>query len=169
MGVRSEDAWISSEPVREDTYICPKQKICENTYIYIHIYPWRCGWGMWVADSYVWCDTFICVTQSYVWCGVFIRAPWRIHTCDVTHSSVWRIHMCDVTHSYVRRDAFIRVTWHIHLCDAFNIWCDTLLRIHSGEHPYNAFCTSYFPQNSPIMNSKRALWSVLCIHSRKDP
>jgi len=63
--------------------------------------------------SYLWHDSFICVT-------------WRIHMCDMTHSYVWhdaficvtwRIHTCDMTHSYVWHDAFICVTWRIHMCD----------------------------------------------------
>jgi len=44
-----------------------------------------------MTHSYVWHDSFICVT--------------------------WLIHMCDMTHSYVSHDSFIRVTCLIHMCD----------------------------------------------------
>ena len=44
-----------------------------------------------MAHSYVWHDSFICVT-------------WLIHKCDMTHSYVWRV-------------SFICVTWLIHMCD----------------------------------------------------
>ena len=63
--------------------------------------------------SYVWHDSFICVT-------------WCIHMCDMTRSYVrhdsficatWLIYMCDMTHSYVWRDSFMCVTWRIHMCD----------------------------------------------------
>ena len=48
--------------------------------------------------SYVWHDSFVCVT-------------WLIPMCDMTHS------MCDMTHSYVWHDSFICVNWLIHICD----------------------------------------------------
>ena len=66
-----------------------------------------------MADSYVWHDSFICVT-------------WLIHICDMTHSYVWHdsftcvtwlIHMCDMTHSYVWHDLFICATWLVYVCD----------------------------------------------------
>ena len=87
-----------------------------------------------MTHSYVWHDTFICVTwlihmcdmtHSYVWHDTFICVTWLIHICDMTHSYVWHdsficvtwhIHMCDMTHSYVWHDAFICVTWLIHMC-----------------------------------------------------
>ena len=40
-----------------------------------------------MTQSYVWHDSFICVT--------------------------WRIHMCDMTHSYVWHDSFICATWNL--------------------------------------------------------
>ena len=44
-----------------------------------------------MTHSYVWHDSFVCVT--------------------------WLIRMCDVTHSYVRHDSFVCVTWLIRMCD----------------------------------------------------
>ena len=67
------------------------------------------------------CDT----TYSYVWHDSFICVTWLIHMCDLIHSCVWHdlficvtwlIHMCDMTHSHVWRDSFICVTWLIHMC-----------------------------------------------------
>jgi len=100
-----------------------------------------------MTRSYVWQDSFVCVTclihtcdmaRSYVWHDSFIRVTWLIHMCDMSHSYVWYdsftcvtwlIHMCDMTHmcdtthsyvwhdSYVRHDPFICVTRLIHMCD----------------------------------------------------
>ena len=86
---------------------------------YIQYVPWLIHkWdNRWIYSSrvhipsYVWHDSFICVT-------------WIIHACDMTHSYVWHdsficvpwlIRMCDMTHSYVCRDTCIRgVPWLIH-------------------------------------------------------
>jgi len=85
-----------------------------------------------VTHSYVWYDSFVCVTwlidvckmaHSYVWHDSFICARWLIHMCDVTHSYVWHdaficvtwlIHMCDMTHSCVWHDSLECVAWHNH-------------------------------------------------------
>jgi len=78
-----------------------------------------------MTDSYVWYDSFICVT-------------WLIHMCDMTHSYVchdsficvtWLIHMCDMTQSYVWHDSFICVTWLIHICDRTRsyVWHDSFI------------------------------------------
>jgi len=66
-----------------------------------------------LRHSYVWHDSFICVTWLISIC-----------MCDMTHSYVWHdsflyicvtwlIHMCGMTHSwmYVCHDSFICVTW----------------------------------------------------------
>jgi len=50
-----------------------------------------------MTHSYMWHDSFICVT--------------------------WLIHMCDMTHSYVWHDSFICVTWLIHAWKASFV-CD---------------------------------------------
>jgi len=49
-----------------------------------------------MTHSYVWHDSFICVT--------------------------WLIHMCDMTHSYVWHDVFMCVPWLANLC-AMTHWC----------------------------------------------
>ena len=85
---------------------------------------------------------FICVdmTHSYLWHDSFICVTWLIHMCDMTPSYVWHdsficvdmthsyerydsikivtwlVHMWDMTHAYVRHDAFICETWLIHMC-----------------------------------------------------
>jgi len=53
-----------------------------------------------MSHSYVWHDSFICVT--------------------------WFIHMCDMTHSYVWHDSFIRATWLIYKRDMIHsyMWND---------------------------------------------
>jgi len=50
-----------------------------------------------IESSYVWCDSFICVT--------------------------WLIYMCDMTHSYVWHDSFICVTWLIRTCEITHSYC----------------------------------------------
>ena len=75
-----------------------------------------------MTHSYVWHDSFICVTwcidmcdvngsytwwnmtHSYVWHDLFIRVTWLIHMCDMTRSYVWHV-------------SFTCVTWRIHMCD----------------------------------------------------
>jgi len=90
---------------------------------------------MWdMTHSYVWHDSFICVTwlihmfnrtHSYVWHDSFICVTWLIHMCDMTPLKLnllkmlnmlnmlnlphllcgtWLIHMCDMTHSLVRHN-----------------------------------------------------------------
>jgi len=62
--------------------------------------------------TYVWQDSFICVT-------------WLVHMCDMTHAYVWHdsfmcltwlVPKCDMTNSYVWHDSCICVTWIIHVC-----------------------------------------------------
>jgi len=47
------------------------------------------------------------MTHSYVWHDSFICVTWLIHMCDMTHSYVWHDSFICVTHSYV---------WLIHVC-----------------------------------------------------
>jgi len=53
-----------------------------------------------MPHSYVWHDSFICVT--------------------------WLIHMCDMTHSYVWHDSFICVTWteYMYYITQLYMWCE---------------------------------------------
>ena len=62
-----------------------------------------------MTRSYVWHDSFICVTWLMHMCNSSICVTWLIHMCDMTHAYVRLIHMCDMTHVYVWHDAFIRV------------------------------------------------------------
>ena len=57
------------------------------------------------------------MTHSYVWHDSFICVTWLIHMCDKTRSYVWHdsfvcvtwlIRMCDMTHSYVWHDSFLK-------------------------------------------------------------
>ena len=60
-----------------------------------------------MPSSYVWLDSFMCVT-------------WLV---------TWRIQMCDMTHSYVWHASFIRVTCLIHICAiSFSyLWIDSYI------------------------------------------
>ena len=79
------------------------------------------------THSYVWHDSFICVTAIIHMCnGLTLSAPAmngankvRVHMGDTIYSYVWHasfismirfIHMCDMTHSYVWQQSFICVT-----------------------------------------------------------
>jgi len=92
-----------------------------------------------MTHSYVWHDSFICVT----W---LIFTKWRdilltklIDMCDVTQSYVWHdsclcvwhdslicvrwiIDMCDVTHSYVGHDSSARATSLMFTCVTYTGW-----------------------------------------------
>jgi len=110
--------------------------VMSHTWTPVHV----CG----VTHSYVWHDSFICVTwlihvygdttQSYVsWVHWFFGIP--AHT---THSYAWHdpfmclewvIHICAITHSYVWHDSFICVTRLIHMCDMTHsyVWHDSFI------------------------------------------
>jgi len=72
------------------------------------------------------------VTHSYIWRDSFICVTCLIHTCDMSRSYVWHAsqHTCrslgifDVTHSYVWHDTFVSVAWLIHLY----VWHDSFIR-----------------------------------------
>ena len=82
-----------------------------HTYEWVMSHIWKkyVTWLIHICDmthSYVWHDSFICVTW-YVWHNSFISVTWLIHMCDTTHSYVWHdsftcaaclIQMCDMTH-----------------------------------------------------------------------
>ena len=103
-----------------------------------------------MTHSYVWHDSFTCVTglihmcdmtHSCVWSDSFICVKWPIHMCDVPHSYVWQhsstcvtwiIQKLDTAHSYVWHDSSICVTWLIHMCKLTHlyVWHDSLTYIH---------------------------------------
>ena len=74
-----------------------------------------------MTNSYVWHDSFICVTwltdmfdmtHSYVWHDAFICVTWLTDMFDMTHSYVWH-------------DSFICVTWLTDMFDTAH-WHDCL-------------------------------------------
>ena len=97
--------WLIHTHARQETGLI---HMCDVTHS--HACPTRD-----ITDSYVWRDSFICVTRHIHMCDVT-----NSHACpsrDRTYSCVtWLIHMCDVTHSHVC-DSFVCATWHIHMCD----------------------------------------------------
>jgi len=110
--------------------------------------------------SYVWHDSFICVTwlihmcdmtHSYVWHDSFICVTWCIHMCDMLCSHVryepfirvtWPIHMFDFSHSYAWRVWFMCVTWRIHMCDMPHHMCGMMhSHVWHGSFIYASFAT----------------------------
>jgi len=53
-----------------------------------------------VQESYVWHDSFLCVTVT-----------WFISTYDLTHSYVWERCVREMTYFYTWHDSFLRGTW----------------------------------------------------------
>jgi len=92
-----------------------------------------------MTHSYVWHDSFICVT----W--LIICARRRVHMCHITHSYVWHdscicvndsiIHMCDMTPSYVWHDSCVCVNDSIiHMCDMTQsyVWHDSCICVNDS-------------------------------------
>ena len=111
-----------------------------------------------MTRSYMWHDTFICVTwlmymcdttHSHAWHDAFIRVTWFV-MCDMTHAGRYDCHFDEMTRSYVWHDSFIhsfirviwliRVTWLIPTCGM----------THAGR------CDFRF-----VKNSSKA-WLVIC-------
>ena len=111
-----------------DAFMCV---IWDMTHSYVRRAT-RCIHMSAMPHSYVWHDSFICVTHSCV-----RHATWLIHIQQLFGARgtylncltqyVWRIHMCDafmcVTHSCV---------WRIHVCDAY---LNCLTQTRSLPHP----------------------------------
>ena len=91
------------------------------------------------------------MTHSYVWHDSFICVTWLIHMCDMTHSYVW--HDSFMTHSYVWHDSFICVTWLIHMCDMTHSWlirmCDIKMTYSYVWHDSFTHDISYPPLGIP--------------------
>ena len=79
-----------------------------------------------------------CMTRSYVWHDSFICVTWLVHMWDMTRSYAWHesficftwlVHVCDMTHWYVWHDAFICWTWLVYTCDRAHwyVWQDSLM------------------------------------------
>jgi len=95
--------------------------------------------------SYVWHDSFICVTWlfhmcdmtlSYVWHDSFICVTWLFHMCDMTHlpESLMRdlrLVLCGIIHSHVWHVSFPCVTWLIPMCDMTlsYVWHDSFIYV----------------------------------------
>ena len=75
----------------------------------------RCA--TWSFNCVIWLIHLCDMTHSYVWHDSFICVTCPIHAGGWFICVTWRIHMCDMTHSYVWHDAFMCVTWRIHMCD----------------------------------------------------
>jgi len=136
------------------------------------------------------------MTHSYVWHDSFICVTWLIHMCDMTHSyvrhdsfvqasrtllkftavvwisSVLRTSgICDMTHLYVWDDSFTRVMWLVYMCDKthsfvrhdsfilvtwiihFSIGMVWISSVQSGEDSQDALFWW-------VIFRKRALWLV---------
>jgi len=60
-------------------------------------------------------DVHMCdMTHSYVWRDSFVCVTWHIErvAIDELATHVRGIHMCDMTHSFVWRDSIVCVTWN---------------------------------------------------------
>ena len=81
-----------------------------------------------VTHSYVWRDSFICVTWL-IQC-----VTWLIPMRDMTHSN-----MCNRTHPIMQYDSFACVTWLIHMCDMTDlyVWHDSFTCALHGTHMVN--------------------------------
>jgi len=67
--------------------------------------PRQISFIRWVIMPHVIQMIHMCdMTHSYVWHDSFTCVTWLIHMCDMTHLHVWH-------------DSFICVTWLIHMCD----------------------------------------------------
>jgi len=100
-----------------------------------------------MTHSYVWHDSFICVTwlihmcdmtQSYVWTDLSICVTWLIQTCGMTYLYVWHVWyhwlICvtwlnlrfDMTHPYAGLNASCDMASLVNMCDVTspNVWHD---------------------------------------------
>jgi len=135
------------------------------------------------------CESYLEMTHSYVWHDTFVCVTWLIHMRDMTHWYVWHdslicvtwlIRMRDVTHSYVWHDSFLRVPWLIHTCDMThsNAWHDSFIRVtwliltcattHSYARHDSFICVTYSFRHSNVRDGMSHVLSRMCnmTHSR---
>jgi len=136
--------------LRDRTHSLEWRDVTWLIYIYTHMYTcsrclnqkalWLCGDDVWhcltllihlsdITHSYVWHDSFICMTRLiHVWHHSIIRKVRLTDMIDITLSCVWLIHMYDMTHSHVQHDSSVCVTWLIHMCNMthFYVWHGSL-------------------------------------------
>ena len=114
--------------------------MCDMTHSYVkhdmtYPSPKRSHLSFWSRETLVcvaWLIRTGAMTLSYVWHDSFICVTWRIHMCNVTwltrHPSAdicqRLIHMCnvthlswDMTHLCAWHDFWICATWLVHMCD----------------------------------------------------
>jgi len=94
------DKWVMSHVTWMSHVARDMNEVCRTRHEWVmsqqenKFVPWSNRlWVCCSSSSYV-CDT----THSYVWHDSFICVTWLIHMCDMTHSYVWH-------------DSFICVTW----------------------------------------------------------
>jgi len=83
------------------------------------------------------------MTHSYVWHDSFKCVTWLIHMCDMTHSYVWHDRFtCDMTHLYVTA-----LTWDSYVTWLIYVWPDSFANsdsIHDRFHMWHdSFIHSY--------------------------
>jgi len=109
---------------------------------------WQCRCD--ITHSYVWHDSFICVTwliymfdmtHLHAWHDSFTCVTWLIHMCDMTHSYVWQnsficvtrlTDVCVMTHSYVWHDSSTILKWLVPIYH----YIPQLMHICDMTHPY---------------------------------
>jgi len=99
-----------------------------------------------MTDSYVWHDSFICVTWCVCMCGVTHSYVWHDSFICVT----WLVHAWDMTHWYVWRDSLMCLAWSIHVCDmtqstvcdltqtcaSMHVWMSHVTHMNESYHNY---------------------------------
>jgi len=113
-----------------------------------------------MTRSYVWHDSFICVTwlfhmficvRSATWCmsmcdssrsaAMLIDAHWLPHSY-VWHDSficvIWLVHMCDIPHEHAWHGSFICVTWLVQMCvmTHSHMWHDSFVDVCHDSFTY---------------------------------
>jgi len=80
--------------------------VCRNSNFGRLIFVWN------MTRSYMWHDSFICVSWLHLMCNKTHSYAWQ----DSFICMIWSMHMCDTTLLYVWHDPFICMTRLLHLC-----------------------------------------------------